>query len=1556
MSKPLSADDQKKQSKLKQVLQEEDKASKLEDLAAAVVGRLLNVSIAVAKSGFQHGGDAGPAGRQGRRFRIEAKKYRNTTSLSDRELLGEIDHALARDQALEAWILIATRDVPEQLEQDLTLKGESLGVPVVIIDWKDDSSISPLAALCAFAPDLVETIFSAEAGKLAAELRPVSTERVEQIRQDLQSWNLGFASLRDKSHEKLLRIWNSPAVSNAELGQNAACGTQQRRVRRRAVHQALSSWWAGPAESDSPAAVIGWDGVGKTWATLDWLFENLEQQPIVMIVPSSAAAVLTDISETAVKRFIADRLYELCGIRDRQHWLRRLDYLLKRPTGEGPVMTVFFDGANQEPSVQWLQLLKVFQGELFQSKVRVLVSTRPHHFQEKLSNLRGLVQPAAEVKVDIYDNAPGGELDKMLAFEGLTQTELHPDLAELARTPRLFKLVVRLRERLVDAGQVTVHRLLWEYGRDSFGERAGHSFSEDGWREWLGAVAQTYRDGVRDFSLRGLGETAARPDLSASEVYARLSDIIDGRFATRSASGNLQFTPTVVAHALGMALLGHLDNLTDPDFECANAELNQWLDPIAGLDQRADILRAAVSIFVERGSPKKTSIAVVLVTAWLQTQNVTDQHRRELVGLAPDLPEAILGAVENSRTRAHASARLWAVNALRNIPRSDVQAREIIVSKIRVWLSVVSRDVNQRQNADAEAERQRAQRFITYVGVDVSGPLRILGVTLQFVDHDDGVLAATTPSILEGYPLASVVSAFEVAAISLAVGRHTSAWDGLKWLCMLNMLDPKEASDAIRSLSTNMQRRQPEEGVHVELPARVAALLLWLTGQEMDDESAIAINPNIDRWWTYEKDYLSNPSKSFFALERRHAENALLDTEISLHYRVQRTKELWIDPSFKPPERFVEEIRAFAMEINVELLDRRNTHTIEDHHFADIEPALARCAPEMLAELIRRKIQSFRSCPAEARYWAAYHSTQHLLLVRQEEITSVRMLRESASETSEDNESYASGQLLILELQSQGALTQFSTLIEADLKHTVDGYTHLLKSLLSEEIDFLIVCYGSSSERRRGTLLSLLGLNQQNLSDTACAWIETFLDSADIFKRAVAFKLLASASPIDFGRMLLARNWTWDTGEDPRINHYGTEALIEAAAALPFDQLSPRLAPWRILEAARRRGSDAGETRLAAAIFTQVLLADQVEVPDSGSILSVDLEARRSNPFVFFIRPKTNEDDTADPFAAFRASMNEEEQMAVRRRAVDTAVLRIREARKLGANLFLSDIAVADLEPVLQHAPELVASWLTGLEEVSVDFLRRVRLAEASYLAICELLLKHQPTQGAKLWKALKGVMTTRYTGVVEVDELTHMAFRAPDSPAVDEILGQLTNLDRCNLDQHLQDVALAATYNQKAGWLKKLLAVDGASSFAWQRRRAIRVSGFVVRNDLPVDGAWPEGEIKTDEGRQKHRSASRRHTEACARHWWRAFLASGNAEDAYAAWILFLRSVDRRAWIWMKEEVATVENTGDLFLLKMTHARLNHSEVLRSMKKRDEKLEKEFIGRTVVEGIGPWV
>jgi hypothetical protein len=1542
------------QEQLKLALQADVPASKLENLAAALLGRLLGIPIAVAKTGFQHGGDAGPAGQQGRRFRLECKKYSDTTSLSDRELLGEIDHALARDEALEAWFLIATRSVPEQLAQDLIQKGERLGIPVVIIDWRNNE-IVPLAALCASEPDLVEAEFSKDAAAHARALQPAAGSATDVLRRSLQSWSLGFERLRAHSHDKLAKIWTSPRTSNAELAQDAAGGARPNRVTRASVQAALNAWWQGAARDDAPCAIVGWDGVGKTWAALDWLVSRKTELPVILIVPSSAAAKITGASETALKRFIAERLYELSGVRGADHWLRRLDYLLKRPASEGPVFALFFDGLNQEPSVPWLAIMKVLQSDVFAGRVRVVASSRTHYFQERLAKLRGLVVPAVPIAIDVYDAAPGGELDQMLAFERLSRADLHPDLIELARTPRLFTLVVRFRDRLVDAGNVTVHRLLWEYGRDTFGARAGRSFSEAEWQEWLKEIATRHRAGVVEYTTKTLAETASRPDLTEREVYARLSDIIDGQFARPGPSGSLQLTPTVVAHALGAALLAHLDSAGAPDYGAIEAELLQWLDPIAGLDQRAEILRAAVAILVERGGPASTPIAGVLVTAWLQTQNVADEHRRELAVFAPVIPNALLDAVERSDAHTHASARLWAVNALRAIARTEGPALDAIIARTRAWLSIVSREVDHSRDANPDFEKRRADRYKEKIGIDASGPLTVLGVPLELVDRDDGTLQAAVPLTIEGFPLARALPCFEAAAVAFAVRGHVTSWNGLKWLCYLNEVDPLETAEGLRQLSSRVRARTPERGIHTELPARAAALLLWLSGEETDEEAAAQTDPGIDRAFSYEEDYLANPSRSFFALERRHADIALLDQGVVLAVRIQRTKEFWLDPSFQPPAPFVEELRTAGAAIDVGKLNRDGSYTREDHFFEDLQPALARCAPDLLAELCRRKMQSYATCPPQSRYWAAIHAPDNLILAADTERGPAQTLRLRARDTDDGQEAVAATRLFMIELQGLDILAQFDRVIAAGLKFISREFVEILNVPTTQDSDTLIGRYRDATSQQQHDLVLLLSIHQIDFSDEAWAWLSGLARQSDHKLRGVLFHTLARANAGRFGRMLAADGWSWDPKADFWVNHYGTGAFIEAGAALPFEQLAPRLAPWRLLEAARTRGADVAEVRLAAEIFGHVLAAAKIEEPDPGSNLSVERSEKEAKPFVLSAEPRPSPEQQNNPFASLRAALNADARIKAYQRATETAISRIDEARAAGASLYLTDVAAEDLAPVLQHAPAMVDRWLEGHHERSADFRRRVRLAEAAYLALCEAMLAFDPGHGADLWRALRKTMATRYIGPAGIDELLHMVFRAPESPAVAALRDELLGLPRCHTDRSLFELALAASYNGKSAWLTAAIETDRRSPLVWRQKRALVLDGFRVSSSLPIDGAWPDGQICTDHAQLRHQSARRRFDESSGHHWWRVYLAAATPAEAYAAWILFLHAADGRAWTWMREDVQRQNSKDAFFDRKLKHVQFNGQDLKRAMEKKLDKLDKNFLGHDTVFGVGPW-
>jgi hypothetical protein len=75
----------------------------------------------------------------------------------------------------------------------------------------------------------------------------------------------------------------------------------------------------------------------------------------------------------------------------------------------------------------------------------------------------------------------------------------------------------------------------------------------------------------------------------------------------------------------------------------------------------------------------------------------------------------------------------------------------------------------------------------------------------------------------------------------------------------------------------------------------------------------------------------------------------------------------------------------------------------------------------------------------------------------------------------------------------------------------------------------------------------------------------------------------------------------------------------------------------------------------------------------------------------------------------------------------------------------------------------------------------------------------------------------------------------------------------------------------------------------------------------------------------------------------------------AYAAWVLFLRSADARAWTWMRDDAKTQNADSNFFVLKASHVQLNLAELKRAMEKRLEKYDKKFLYHDIVDGIGPW-
>ncbi len=1521
-----------------------------ERLVASLIGELLDVQVSVAHSGFQYGGDAGTVGRQGRNLRLECKRYKETTDLNEREILGEIDQALDRDPALEAWILAIPRAIQEQEAQALQKKGLEKGVPTLTLDWQSPGYPS-LAALCCVDPRLVGIRVGPLAEQLVHALRPAFEMAIRQLRRDFEAWNIGFAGLRQNSHANIAALWQCPPDCVAALGQDAAGGASGKTIVRSQVQEGLDQWWAGTGQPGGPVVLLGDDGTGKTWAGLAWLTSRLEHLPIVLVMPSAAVGREGPISPTAIKQLLAEKIQELTGgLRPSSHWFQRVERLLNRPETEGPVFLLFWDGLNQAPTVNWRHWLQCLQASSLSSRIRVMTSTRDMHFQTKLDQMKFLLTPPHVIKVGDY--LPE-EFDRKLALEGLTADELLPDVRALAQRPRMFDLVIRLRKRLDSPGAVTRDRVLWEYGRDEQGVRAGHSFSEREWIDWLRTLARRFRsvNGAGAVSTRDLAEMTRSAELNPDEVFARLSDIVDGRYTSLDCQGLHVFDPAVVAHALGLALLDGLEGV-EPEFAVIAEALQHWLDPIAGLDQSAEILRAAVSILVAQGLETNTPLAGALVTKWLQAQNVHEEHRQELIGLASRLVNPLLDTVEHSQGFGFASARTTAIQALRRLPRECGDGLDQILARSRQWMAVGFRGMYSQGSTIPGADDKRIEGFLKRLGRDTSGPLSVLGVPLTLVERQPDQLAMAVPSLLEGFPLAGAQSLFETAAVNFAACQRLPVRPELTWLCLLNQVDPLETTTALRNLGAEVLQRTPEPGIHPDMPKRVAAILLWFTGNETDDVEAADLNPSFDQDSSYQEQYLQNPSRSWFELERRHATLALERTQVVLFKRIEKTKRFWVDPSFEAPQAFLDDFRLALRDLDMSQVDSGLWRTHEDQQFVTLTMVLGRYYPLELARILLEKFNQAPKLSADGRLRRAIAASEQYLLAGPDEAKTAHEWRTGPGVGSR---LLPQSRLLLMEIQEQDALQQRETILSAQLEFVSTELNLALKPMAPPVAEAFLARFGENQQSQVRNLVALLLDVPVGQSEVLWSWLSQLAHSDKEKCHGLAFSLLQRSDGPRWGMELWSAGWGWSGKADHWTNHFGSLALIQGCVGIPFTELSSRLAPWLLPYAVSIRGGDPMEAAAAVTLMARVFLGYSGPIPDPGAHLTFEHTPDGHGSCRYSMTPIDPPKESQEELATFRGTLNADAQLEHYRQTQNTVVERIRQASSDGAGLFMAELSANDLIPLLRQAKDSFLGWLEGYEACTATFQRRVLLAEGVYLALCEALLHVDPAVGCRLWSALRITLRMRHQGLARLDEIIHLLFRVPCGPEVTALRMHLLLPGVALSDQNLFEVALAANLNGCGDWLAGVIRNDLASEANWQRRRGLVLSGFTCGNEVRQPDAWPEGVLASDEACLRKRAGRRRYFEACSCHWWQQFLQADDQIAAYAAWSLFLACVDRRAWNLIAAPFPIRPDHRELDRKKEVHLKLNIQELERTMGTHEETTAKTFLGLDPPTSIGLW-
>ena len=1527
----------------------------LERLSGCLLGRLLSVPARISRSGEQHGGDGGVSGAGGRHLVFEARRYGDTSKLDKRSIVGEIQLAVHQKPSLEAWILVTTLEVPEQVQQAMLQSAEVNGIGTVIIDWSPQP-LPQLAVLSARYPECIEAEIGKGHESLLATIAamPGFDTTLMAIQSELTTWAIGYEAVRNASRTRVREIWESRRNSKALFGQDVAGGGEDaHHVRRPNLIEGLDAWWNG-TETTGVGALVGRDGVGKTWAAIDWIQMRLDHLPILVLAPlSSIGDGIRD--RTDLVRFLARYLHDLTAVRTQEFWEIRVHRLLKRPPEEGGVFVLFLDGLNQLSSCDWSKVFQQLQGDPFHQRVRTLMSARTNFFDERLNCLGTLATAPHRIDMGGYDLSPGGAFDQKLALSGLKRQDLPDHLITHAAVPRLFDLVVRLKDAFGNAKEVTIHRLLWAYGASTIVTSTDGAFSENDWRRFIRKLAEDYRSGNRRSTVERVTHLSADASLSPNRIYQRVSGVIDGIFTELSGEGEIAFQADFVHHALGLILVKQLGE-TGAEQDAANL-LGKFLDPIDGYDNQAEILRAAVTIALQqRHSPTPRWLST-LCTYWLHTQNLPDSHLKDLDILAPELVTCLLDVIEASDSHSHSTARHIAVETLAKVDKSDPGAASQIAERGTRWLRFISlekRGLNGDLSENSEHTHQ-CRRLRERIGTVEIGPVTVAGREFEIVDHGEDNLNVVAAQLLQGRPLSGAIDYFETGAIHSAITGNESVHESQAWLNILNTVDPEQTAAGLRRASQVIRERIPEHGVHRDLNHRIASLLLWRTGYADDAAEAWATDPKIDHWLQYDKDYLTNPSRSLFRLERRHAPQVLCDTDVPIFHRIERARDALLDPRFTVPSDFIDELISVAGEFEFSQTNTVRGLTREDILWERLTLALARCAPDKLADGERARLLQYAERPSDQRYGSALAAPQSMLLVGKDEGAALRSLREKGNDGSDDHENTIGTNILISEIQCEPPLVQVQKIMTSELEVINPYLIRACRPVSEEEIDKLLDIYDDDEQRNR--LASILGGHLSSLSDRAFAAFSRMLDNqaTGLDSRAV-WILLGVNSPARLGAMLDELNWTWSPDRPHFENTMGSNAIAASNKGTAFTELARRLAPANLLEALSEEGRSEEDVKLVVDILSAVLLGQLGDPPESGLDISHDQSAARSGRYDFTAGDILRHNDDEDVPRVVEGMENPERYAERQQDILQTYVAAIDEARRAGAQLLFAHFEAKDFDPVLKHCPEAVDSWIEGLDSMSPDFRRRVRLAEGFFVALCEALLKEDASRGVPLWRALRECLASRFISHIGIDRLLHAVFLAPSCPEAHDALEEIYGMNEARSDADLIDFVIAARCSNRIDWLRRIAFRDATSSCPADRRRSVFLGPLLALPEIAEDADWPKGESESEVDSIRQYAWILGQREAFAYHWLREFAAAETPGIAHACWRLFKACADSRARLWMQDLYQSYATKNQVMeAAKQRFVEREAHDLKRAMADNEKAWAGNFAGMKYPKSLWPW-
>lgn len=809
-------------------------------LVSAATGGLLNLM----SSGDQRGLDAiAGAGDGVIRRAMQAKRYRGSTPLDLNGLIGEMARAQASFIDIDCWILATTKPVYGKEAEDLAACATGFGWRFVAVDWVEDAGLLPrLAALCAAHPEL--TLAHAQCASLEEDLReirerPDFSSALGAVVRNLTAVDVSFVHMRRAAFERLLSAFSDPGDGRRIAGASPALLAEAPPVRRAAVAAGIADWWMGETQT---LALLGDEGMGKTWAALDAMRElsNGADAPIPLIVTSQKARRFED----GLSALIADIVdVAACGdVRPAdpsRFWRLRLERWAKSQAPNPPRILMLIDGLDENDPFPWEDWLAPLRGSQWRSCVRLLLTCRRDDWERRVA-LRSTAEDAPSVRVSLSQIArfEPAERDAYLAGRGVNLGAVSPVVLEFARHPRTAFHLTRLSAELPDMIRVTREQLLL---RDFENRRLirDRGLRPEQFQELVRELAHHAQDAVSLQRPFAISEGAVVDAASSISGYDRgsmrsvLSELISGAWCQRRDGDptRLEFVDAALPDAVGMAIASDIASLA-PD--AAAAEISRFLEPWGADDLVEGVLRTCATVLITR-------------------PDVSDELCSRVLELWHDRPMIHAHASQDFWRRLHVfrpqlfldfadrndSAHGWLVEwGLASFWEDYPDCRAAIEARIGTWLSVLPLPVRKQTDTPGYTRilnRDRRRQLMRLAALEKAGDGRWrerLGAEKEPGAPDRIRMAIRIIGFLPRTPF---VSALTQWALTMAAAGRLEHGDGAAAI----MRDFEVADSGCVTALRSQAEALAADGT--ALGRRAASIMLTLSGLPEDADSAAAL-------------------------------------------------------------------------------------------------------------------------------------------------------------------------------------------------------------------------------------------------------------------------------------------------------------------------------------------------------------------------------------------------------------------------------------------------------------------------------------------------------------------------------------------------------------------------------------------------------------------------------------------------------------------------------------------------------------------------------------------